>query len=323
MAATVGFSKFVESLLLGSAKFHEHHDIGLREPQSEVSVWLHGLGAPRDVTDVNVMVAAHPLTIGIGLSDADRQAAAIAGRASLQFRWQRSGVLLGELRLAWTDSSCAGGATLGLFLVGRSRHYCLPRPWRWRYSMWREYTRWTSNKRSGIRLSRRESAGVAVFYLCPRPVALVSVMDGAVGNVFPMDLIGPIGGDVFSLALRPTSAGVPLIGRSGHLALSTVPVVQAAVAYALGRNHRTPFVGTRDLPFDTMTSAALGLPVPRFALRVRELQVLRSETMGSHRQFLCRVMRDTKYGDGLQLFIAHGLYQAWPRRGTPNDTPRA
>ena len=42
--------------------------VGLLHPQSEVHVWLHGLGSPAlDVTGRNVIAAARPFTIGIGL----------------------------------------------------------------------------------------------------------------------------------------------------------------------------------------------------------------------------------------------------------------
>src|ERR1700727_574591 len=41
--------------------------VGLKYPQLEVRVWLRGLGEPMDVTDSNVIVAARPFTVGIGL----------------------------------------------------------------------------------------------------------------------------------------------------------------------------------------------------------------------------------------------------------------
>ena len=54
----------------------------------------------------------------------------------------------------------------------------------------------------------------------------------------PMDLIGPIGGQHFCLALHTTSTAIPLIERSRKVAIIGVPVEQTSIAYELGQNHK-------------------------------------------------------------------------------------
>jgi len=305
-------------LLFGSASFSQFCPIGLRDPQSEISVWLHGLGAPHDVTYSNVVAAARPFTVGIGL-EGEWDAAAIRRRGpSLKFN-ERDGVkrLLGEIRLRLIDAIPVGDRQLFLFDAQDSRNYCVPRAWLWMRYLYYAYQRWRSTKRPNaleIRMTARDVHCLLVFYICPRPVVLVSVVDGRLANIFPMDLIGPIGPHHFSLALHSTSTAVPLMERSRRIALSSVPVEQTSVAYQLGKNHKEACVDRDDLPFATMTSPAFGLPIPEFSLRVRELQIEAVLTVGGYKLFLANTIEDQSSADGLQFFLAHGFYQTWRSR---------
>jgi flavin reductase (DIM6/NTAB) family NADH-FMN oxidoreductase RutF len=298
--------------VFGSANLRQQCAIGLRDPQTQVSVWLHGLGAPRDVTYNHVMAAARPLTLGIGL---EGDAAVIRrSRPSLQFR-ERGGEkrLLGEISLEAIEAIPVEGEVLYLFETRSYRNYCLPSFKLWALYLFYEYRRWRAGRRpdtSGFRMVVRELHTVFVFYVCPRPVVLVSVTDGEFVNIFPMDLIGPIGTRHFSLALHSTSTAVPLIERSRRVALSSVPVEQTAVAYELGKNHKRPCVDWTRVPFVTTPSATFRLPVPSFSLRVREMRIEAVRKVGSHTLFLAETIEDQHWADGLQLFFVHGIYQA-------------
>ena len=57
-----------------------------------------------------------------------------------------------------------------------------------------------------------------VFFICPRPVVIVSVVHGDEGNVFPMNLMGPIGNGRFAFSLNSTRHAAPITGRAGKLA---------------------------------------------------------------------------------------------------------
>lgn len=301
-------------LVFGSANLRQQCAIGLRDPQSEVSVWLHGLGVPRDVTYSNVMVAARPLTLGIGLEGKCDAVATRRSRPSLEFRERRGeNRLLGEIGLRLMESIPVGGEQLYLFEPRSCRNYCLPRARLWARYLYYAWRRWRARRRSDAphpRMAARELHPIFVFYICPRPVVLVSVTDGNLANIFPMDLIGPIGTRHFSLALHATSTAVPLMERSRRIALSSVPVEQTSVAYELGENHKKRCVDWAHLSFATTPSATFGLPVPRFSLRVREMQIEAVRVLGSHKLFLARTIEDQRWADGLQLFFVHGIYQA-------------
>jgi len=217
------------------------------------------------------------------------------------------------------DTIPVGNREVFLFEGRNCRNYCVPRAWLWMRYLYYAYQRWRSTKRSDapdIRMTGRDVHCLLVCYICPRPVVLVSVMHGNLTNIFPMDLIGPIGLRYFSLALHSTSTAVPLMERSRRIALSSVPVEQTSVAYQLGKNHNKPCVDSHDLPFATMASPAFGLPVPQFSLRVREMQIEAVRTVGSYRLFLARTIEDQWRADGPQLFLVHGFYQTWKHRAS-------
>ena len=113
----------LKRLVLGSASIHQYLPIGLRDPQSEVSVWLHGLGAPWDVTYSNVAASTRPLTLGIGLGEELHFTTVKGARPSLQFRErQRENRLLGEMDLRPTEAIPLDGGQLFLFEPQRCKN---------------------------------------------------------------------------------------------------------------------------------------------------------------------------------------------------------
>src|SRR5271169_1540338 len=78
--------------------------VALTDPQSEVRVGLNGLGAPLDVTHINVIATAHPFTVGIGLETIPDEATIKSTPLFLRFS-DRSGdtSLLGEIQLSYAE----------------------------------------------------------------------------------------------------------------------------------------------------------------------------------------------------------------------------
>jgi flavin reductase (DIM6/NTAB) family NADH-FMN oxidoreductase RutF len=319
------FTEACKQAVFGASNLHQQCAIGLRDPQREVSVWLNGPGICLDVTDRNVMAAAQPLTLGVGLEGGCDAAAVRRGCPSLEFR-ERGGKqrLLGKINLRWADEIPLGEGQLYLFRARGCRNYCLSRARVWAHYTYYAYRQWRARARaaaSTFRMVASELRSVFVFYICPRPVVLVSVSDGNLANIFPMDLIGPIGTRHFALALHSTSTAVPLMERSLRIALSSIPVEQTATAYKLGENHKRPSVNWAHVPFATSSSAAFGIPVPRFSLRVREMQIEAVRDLGSHKLFLANTVEDTRWAEGLQMFLVHGIYQARRHHSLQEVTP--
>jgi|SRR5579863_1205341 flavin reductase (DIM6/NTAB) family NADH-FMN oxidoreductase RutF len=294
--------------------------VGLKYPQSEVRVWLRGLGAPLEVTDRNVVVAARPFTVGIGL-DRIPDGATISAPLFLGFSDRSEDTrLLGEIRLSYAETIRIGDRALCLFRASRSTNRCLPRR-----VVWRRYLDFARQQRRVAKgptppetqMIIREFFALSTFYICPRPVVLVSVVGGNAGNIFPMDLIGPVGGQHFTLALHGTSTAVPLMERSRRVALSGVPVEQISTAYALGQNHKRTDFRWNQVSFDLTTSPAFGLPIPEFALSVKEMEIEEVRAMGSHKLFICRTAANHVLSHGLQLSFVQGLYHARRQQTQP------
>jgi flavin reductase (DIM6/NTAB) family NADH-FMN oxidoreductase RutF len=295
--------------------------VGLKYPQSEVRVWLRGLGTPLDVTDTNVIVAARPFTVGIGLERIPDAATIERAHLFMSFSDQfGDNRLLGEIRLSYAETIRIGDRVLCLFRGSRSTNRCLPRS-----VVWRRYLDFARQQRRvakgptppEIRMIIRELFALSTFYICPRPVVLVSVVDGNAGNIFPMDLIGPIGGQHFTLALHGTSTAVCLLERSRRVALSGVPVEQISIAYALGQNHKKTDFRWNQISFDLTTSPAFGLPIPEFALSVKEMEIEEVRAMGSHKLFICRTEVNHLRSHGLQLSFVQGFYHARRQQTQP------
>src|SRR5262245_39037999 len=103
-------------LILGSASFHQNCLLGLKAPQKEVSVLLEGVGTDVDVTQNNVMAAARPLTIAIGLERKYGPGEIRRRRPVLKFTEAGNKKRkLGEIRLRITDTITIGTQQLCLF----------------------------------------------------------------------------------------------------------------------------------------------------------------------------------------------------------------
>ena len=303
--------RLVRRILFGDSDLPRQFTVGMHDPQSEITVWLHGLSEPRDVTNQHVMACVKPLTIGVVLNPDWGFSPASENRLSLRF-CERFGDqrLMGEIFLS--GPSTEGPIDhLRMFQVRGSANYCMSIFRLLAHQAWLAYTQWRFNNNPEIKPTRREAHALIVFFICPRPVVLVSVLHGQAGNVFPMNLMGPVGPGRFAFALNSTRHAAPIIGHAGRLAISSVPLGEAALAKQLGRNHLKDSIDVTTLPFASRRSPEFGFPVPEFAVRVREMKVEYHHRLGSHTFFVARLVSDERFSESEEFFYVHGIYQAW------------
>jgi flavin reductase (DIM6/NTAB) family NADH-FMN oxidoreductase RutF len=299
--------KTLRRLLLGDTDLPQQCLVPMPDPQDEISVWLDGAGAPRDVTDTHLIACPLPFTIGLGMQDSP----GVSATLSLQFR-ERHGqrALLGEVFLRASSTVQTSGPTLRLFDALACRNYCLPWARLRAHYMRHSYVQWRGGGDPEVPMSSLARRSMIVFYICPRPVVLVSVMHGEEGNIFPMNLLGEIGKGYLAFALNSSRQAAPLVERAGRLVFSTVPYELSESARKLGGNHRKKSVRWDQLPFETMPSTVFGVPVPRFALRLREMEIEAVRQLGTHTLFVARVVNDERRAAGPQFSMIHGIYQA-------------
>ena len=141
-------------------------------------------------------------------------------------------------------------------------------------------------------------------------MVLVSVTQGGGGNIFPMNLMGQIGREHFAFALNSRKQAAPGVAAVEQVALSTVPFGRANEVRRLGANHHRGSIDLATLPFVTQPSPLLGIPVPDFALTVRELKIEQALPLGSHTFFIARILGRHVYSEAPEFHRIHGLYAA-------------
>jgi flavin reductase (DIM6/NTAB) family NADH-FMN oxidoreductase RutF len=293
--------------------------VALRPPQSVVEVRMRGTQGEIDVTGAAVVAALKPLTLGVGLDTAARAALGGCTTPVLRFVDIESQRTVGALRLLRIRDSLTQSARIALFEVRGAAQRCV----QWPYRPWNSYLqnraiRRHHNSPDNFWLPPEAVQQLMIFYICPRQVVLVSVEEGEHRNLFPMDLIGAVAPDRFTLALRNTSQSVPAMKSTRRVALSDVAAADRELAYRLGAQHRNPLPDWQSLPCETERSRAFALPFPKSALRVRELEILDFETIGSHTFFVTRLAAEQPLAGAAQLHHTSGLYQHFrARHGRP------
>ena len=305
----------VSRLLFGSTSFPQFCNLSLAEPQSFIRVTLCGHGFESDVTGSHVIAATRPLTIAVACEDWP------ARRTHLVLRFHESNGqrrLLGEWKLRQLEAPADDKERFRMFRPVKASNHCyspthaVKRRMHLVFQQWREAR---SGKVVDIRMPSDELWALFIYYICPRPVFLVSFQSEGRGNMLPMDLVGPISREHFTLALHNTSTALPIIEKAGRVAISSVPADQMNTAYRLGKNHRSACIAWESLPFAVTFSESYGIPIPDFSLRVRELQVEFIRPLGSHTFIVSKVTSDKRRAEGPQFFQAHGCYEPWRLQG--------
>lgn len=294
------------------ANFPRYGPAGLDDPQQQVRVWLRGLKEPLEVTYNNVVAALRPFTIGVMLPRGLAERLKTPLDLCMEER-REPGRLLGSIQLRPVRRIELPEHCLCLFESGHFDNFCVGalhlRLYYW-YEAWRAQRRQKKNPYNFL-MTPEDIRCSHVFYLCPRPVVLVTVAHEGAGNMFPMDLIGPMDSPWFTMALRSTSPAVRLMQESGEMALASIPLAYKAAAYEMGKHHKKTTIDWDQLPFRTVQSPLFGLRVPEEALKVREVRVREFHEVGSHCLFITSIQRET-LGAGprsLQLFHRFSSYR--------------
>jgi flavin reductase (DIM6/NTAB) family NADH-FMN oxidoreductase RutF len=295
------------------AHYVRYDAVGLNDPQEDVEVWLRGPSCRKEVTRNNVVAALRPFTIGVMFHRTETPPAeGQSFHLSLHDR-RAPQRLLGAIHLHLARIIDLGEHRFCLFEVDGSENLSVPAASLRLYYL-REKRRAEKRLRQNpynFQMTPADLRASHVFYICPRPVVLVSVEHEGAANLFPMDLIGPTDSPWFSMALRSTSPAVRLMQESRRMALASAPFAYRDIAYELGKHHKLSSIDCATLPFATTRSPLFNLPVPTAALSVGEVRVREYHEVGSHVLFLTSVEGETIPPDarGPHLFHAFGAYR--------------
>jgi hypothetical protein len=88
-----------------------------------------------------------------------------------------------------------------------------------------------------------------------------------------------------------------------------MPASACDAAYRLGAHHKNPGIDPSNLPFGLLQSELFHLPAPEIALRVREIEILDHQTVGSHTLFVGTFRSDRTLATGPRLCHTSGVHQ--------------
>jgi hypothetical protein len=306
----------IKNLVFGDTLLPQEFTVGMTDPRAEICVWLHGSGKPLDVTSRHSTACSDPFTLCIAFEEGHRPNNNDLKRLSLKFceRGDPKHVL-GEIGLGQTESISVPGAELLLFRARSATNYCLSRSRLSAHYLLHAYSQWRGVNTSGMKMSFLDRRAAIVSFIRPHPVMLVSVAGESGGNIFPMNIMGELGNGRYAFALKDSRRAAHLVEGARRVALSSVPISQAAWAYRLAVNHFKESIIWEQLPFATRMSSALKIPVPAFTPRVREMEIERVHRIGSHTLFLAQLVFEESFAEAPELCVIHGFYQAWRLRG--------
>ncbi|WP_158819709.1 flavin reductase [Granulicella sp. S156] len=310
----------LKHLFFGETALPEEFTVGIVEPQTEIALWLHGMGTPVDVTYRYSTACSDPFVLCLPFEEGRAPAGKDRDRLSLKF-CERSGQkrVLGEIGLTWKETIPAAGSEFFLFVPRNAKNDCLPKLQLYAHYLLHAYKQWATVNTSGVTMSSLHRRAAMVSFIRPHPVMLGSIQDELGGNIFPMNIMGDLGNDRFGFALKDSRRAAHLVERTGRIALSSVPLSHSSIAFKFAAHHFRQSVDWNELPFATKPSSTFHIPVPVFALRVRELEVEKIHKIGSHTFFVARILSDERFSEAPGLNVIHGYYQAWRLRGRPAD----
>lgn len=305
-----------KGVVFGDTLIPQEFTIGLEEPQTEITLWLHGLGAPLDVTQRCTTACCAPFMIAVALDERHKLKSIKNGqRMRLGFCERGGKQLLGEIRLKFATSISLDASELLLFKISGSTNYCLPRLRLWAHYLLQSYSYLRKAETFDLKMTLVDQRAAAVTFIRPHPVCLVSLIGVHGGNIFPMNLMGELGKSYFGFALKDSRRAAHLVERAGRIAISNVPLSWAPVAFRLAVNHKKESIDWGELPFSTRVSATFRIPVPAFAPRIREMEIREIHRIGSHTFFVAQVIHDEFISRVSELYVIHGFYQAWRLKG--------
>jgi len=316
---TAGAIKDVlKRLIFGPRRISQWRAVGVEDPFGLFRLRLEAGTESVDVTESSSVAALRPVTLAIRTGDGFPPVDRRRDRLVLTVRAPGAPRPVAEIALRYARDVATDAARISLFTVAGHRNRSLPPAaylrvrLRQRWEMFRDKTPYN------FRMIPAELFALYVFYYVPRPVSLVSVEFEGATNVFPMDLVGRMGGDLFLMALRSTSPAIRLMKGSRRLALSAVPFGEKDLAYELGKHHKKERIDWDALPFRGIPSPLFGLRVPATALGVREVEVVATDLVGTHVLFVTRIVREERWREGRQLCHVPGILDEYLTHVAPS-----
>ena len=154
----------------------------------------------------------------------------------------------------------------------------------------RQLQRLHSRQSTNVSLNDNLYDQVRIAYAIPRQISIVTVSDGSRINMFPTDLHGPIGENVYAGSLRIGGLANNQVETYKRIVISKVDASFYRESYALGKNHMAELQGVEEFSISPERSHVFDFPLPRAVVSYQELKHIDSLDYGIHRIHLYEVV---------------------------------
>jgi hypothetical protein len=155
---------------------------------------------------------------------------------------------------------------------------------------------------------------VRIAYSVPRIIALVSIAEGSMMNLFPTDLHGQVDNTFYLSSLRIGGRAQEQVHQHGRIVVCEMETELFREVYHLGKNHMKQFLPVSDFKVVSSVSEKFRFPLPIGVLKYFELTVLEFVDVGIHRIFLYRIENIVNICSGKTLSHIHQYYAQWRER---------
>lgn len=152
---------------------------------------------------------------------------------------------------------------------------------------------------------------VRIAYATPRTIALITVEDGGLMNMFPTDLHGKLHSKFYISSLRIGGKAQQQVERVRRLVLAEMPCESFRDVYALGKNHMREMLSRNNFHLSPIVSEKFNFAIPAKALRYFELEVVEFKDIGIHRIYLYKIENEVTLSAGKTLAHIHQYYAQW------------
>ncbi|MEQ8362507.1 MAG: hypothetical protein RH948_06520 [Cyclobacteriaceae bacterium] len=161
---------------------------------------------------------------------------------------------------------------------------------------------------------------VRIAYAIPRKIALISVADNGLMNMFPTDLHGMINDSIYISSLRIGGEACKQVERIRKIVISDIESLHYQEVYSMGKNHMRQMKPIQEFDISDEYSDLFKFPLPKRTSHYRELEIASTFDLGIHRVFLYKIVNEKSIKIIFPLFHIHNYYGQWRKNNKlPGD----
>lgn len=215
---------------------------------------------------------------------------------------------IAKLQLTKKETKRCGDTTVAFYQGCYGDHRFLPRYNQVLNSMLLKFKKKTIGN---ISLDGNLYDQVRIAYAIPRKIALISVADNGLMNMFPTDLHGMINNSVYVSSLRIGGEACKQVERIRKIVISDIESLHYQAVYDMGKNHMRQMKPISGFDLSGEYSQLFKFPLHKGTGYYRELEVVSTFDLGIHRIFLYKIVNEKTIKIIFPLFHVHNYYAQW------------